>query len=258
MSDTTETTATTARTPPHRAAPHSSYFVTTRWTVVLSAREKDSPEAGVALDQLCRIYWYPLYAYVRRLGHSCHDAQDLTQGFFARLLARDYLAAVEREKGRFRTFLLMAFKRFLADEWDRARAQKRGGGQKPLSLDTATAEVRYQAEMADDRTPDRLYEHRWALALLDQAINRLQAEFARAGKAGEFARLKTFLTARKGAIPYAAVAAEMGLSEGALRVAVHRLRRRFREVFREEIAQTVAGPEEIEEEIRHLLAALSE
>ena len=258
MSSSSETKAVGCAVPPAQAVASSGGFVPTRWTVVLAAGRKDAPEASAALEQLCRVYWYPLYAYARRLGHACHDAEDLTQEFFARLLARDYLASVVRERGQFRSFLLMAFKRFLADEWDKAHAQKRGGGIKPLSLDTATAEILYQAELANDLTPERIFEHRWALALLDQAMSRLQAEFERAGKAAEFERLKIFLTAPKGSISHADVASALGLSEGALRVAIYRLRRRFREVFREEIAQTVASPEEVEEEIRHLLAVLSQ
>jgi RNA polymerase sigma factor (sigma-70 family) len=257
MNNASETTAAASTPSPGQSAASSGSFVATRWTVVLAAGHKEGPEADAALEQLCRVYWYPLYAYARRLGQSCPDAQDLTQEFFARLLAKNYLAAVVRDRGRFRSFLLMAFKRFLADEWDKARAGKRGGGQKPLSLDTSTAEIRYQAELVEDLTPEHIFEHRWALALLEQAMTRLQAEFERAGKAVEFERLKVFLTAEKGALRPAEVAPALGLSDGALRVAIHRLRRRFREVFREEIAQTVARPEEVEEEIRHLLAVLS-
>lgn len=254
MSRFSESEGTTHADPPV-GSPRG--FVTTRWTVVLSAAQRDAPESAAALEQLCRVYWYPLYAYVRRMGKSSHDAEDLTQEFFARLLAKDYLAAVEPERGRFRTFLFMAFKRFLADEWDKSQALKRGGGLKPLSLDTSIAEHRYQAEWVEAMTPEHIYEHRWALTLLEQAMNRLQAEFRQAGKQGDFDRLKGFLTAEKGSINQAEVAASLGMSEGALRVAVFRLRRRFREVFQDEIAQTVARPDEIEVEIRHLLDVLS-
>ena len=235
-----------------------SWFVTTHWSVVLSAREKDSAGSEEALEALCRSYWYPLYAYVRRQGHGPHDAQDLTQEFFARLLRADYLKSVAREKGRFRTFLLVALKRFLANEWDRARAQKRGGGQAQMTLDTSEAETRYQVEPAARLDADRIYDRRWALTLLEQTMGRLRGEFAEAGRAKEFERLKIFLTADKGTIDYAALAMEFGQSEGALRVAIHRLRKRFRELFREGIAHTVSGPEEAEEEMRHLLAALAE
>jgi RNA polymerase sigma factor (sigma-70 family) len=231
--------------------------LTTHWSVVLSARERGSLRSEEALETLCRAYWYPLYAYVRRQGRSPHDAQDLTQEFFARLLQKDYLQSVAREKGKFRTFLLVALKRFLADEWDRARAQKRGGRQVHLSLDTSTAENRYQIEQTAGLSAERIYERRWALTLLDQAMARVRQEFVIAGKPAEFDCLKEFLTADKGAISYAEVAAALGLSEGAARVAVHRLRRRFRRVFREEIAHTVAAPDDIEEEVRHLMAVVS-
>jgi RNA polymerase sigma-70 factor (ECF subfamily) len=233
-------------------------FVTTHWSVVLAAREPDSTASEQALENLCRAYWYPLYAYVRRQGHSPHDAQDLTQEFFARLLEGEYLKSVAREKGRFRTFLIVALKRFLANEWDRARAQKRGGGQAALTLDTADAETRYSVEPAARLDADRIYDRRWALTLLDRTLARLRAEFAEAGKAGEFDKLKVCLTADRGAIDYESLAKELGQNEGAVRVAIHRLRKRFREVFRESIAHTVSTPEEVEEEVRHLLSALSE
>jgi RNA polymerase sigma-70 factor (ECF subfamily) len=226
--------------------------------VVLSARDKQSPQSDQALEDLCRTYWCPLYAYVRRQGRSPHDAEDLTQGFFARLLQKDYLRSVAREKGRFRTFLLVALKRFLADEWDHARAQKRGGGTGCISLEAEAAERRYRFEPVEPLTPERVYERHWALTLLDVTLARVRREFDAAGKAEEFERLKVFLTSARGAAPYAKVASELGLSEGALRVAVHRLRRRFRDLFREEIAHTVADPAEIEEEVRHLMAVLSE
>ena len=239
------------------ARPARPWFVTTHWTVVLSAREPDSATAAAALEELCRTYWYPLYAFVRRQGHAPHDAQDLTQEFFARLLAKDYLKTVAPEKGRFRTFLLVALKRFLANEWDRARAQKRGAGQVMVPLDTTTAETRYQGEPAADLAADRVYDRRWALTLLDATLARLRAEFTAAGKAAEFEQLKSFLTAGPAGADQAGMAATLGLTEGALRVAVHRLRRRYREIFRESIAHTVARPEDIDEEVRHLISALS-
>ena len=236
----------------------SAGFIPTRWTVVLSAREAGSPRAGAALESLCRTYWYPLYAYARRLGQAPHDAQDLTQEFFARLLAKRWLDRADRDKGRFRTFLLTAFKRFLANEHDRARTRKRGGGTVHLPLDTAQAESRYETEPPVDLPADRLYERRWALTLLGQTMARLRTEFEGAGRTDEFEQLKRFLAVDKSTIAYADVARALGLSEGTARVAVHRLRRRFREVFREEVTHTVAAAEDADEELRHLLAALAE
>ena len=257
MSATEPTSARSVPSPSSGIGARQPVFVTTHWSVVLSARQKDSPESAAALETLCCTYWYPLYAYVRRQGHSPPDAQDLTQEFFARLLQKDYLKAAAREKGRFRTFLIVALKRFLANEWDRLRAQKRGGGQHPVSLDTELAEERYRIEPAADATADRVFERRWALTLLDRTMTRLREEFAASGRAREFDRLKGCLTAERGEIAYAEIASELEMSEGAARVAVHRLRKRFREVFREEIAQTVSGPEEIEEEVRYLMGALA-
>jgi RNA polymerase sigma factor (sigma-70 family) len=231
-------------------------FPHTRWSEVLSARQQRSPESAAALEALCRAYWYPLYAFVRASGRSPHDAQDLTQEFFARLLSKDWLRLADPGKGRFRTFLRVALKRFLADDWDRARAQKRGGGQPPVPFDTTLAEKCFLGERADADSPDRLYERRWALALLDQAMSRLEQEYDRAGKASELTHLKPHLTAERGAIPYAEIAAALQKSEGAARVAVHRLRKRFREMFREVIADTVSNAEEVDVEVRHVLAAL--
>ena len=233
-------------------------FVTTHWSVVLAAKDKSSPDSAAALEALCRAYWYPLYAFVRRQGHAACDAQDLTQEFFARLLAKDYLAAAAPEKGRFRTFLRVALKRFLANEWDRARRLKRGGGQAPLPLDTAMGEERYQAERGDGLPPDRLYERRWAMTLLEQTLGRLRAEHLAAGKTAEFERLKGVLMAERGTIDYGALAAALGLSEGAARVAVHRLRKRFRQLFRAAVADTVSGPGEVESELRYLVGILGE
>jgi RNA polymerase sigma-70 factor (ECF subfamily) len=235
----------------------NAYFVTTHWSVVLSAQAKNSPQAGTALETLCRTYWYPLYAYVRRQGRSPHDAQDLTQEFFARLLEKDYLQAVVREKGKFRSFLLMAFKRFLITEWKQAHAQKRGGQYVTLSLETQTAETRYAGEPTGPLDAEKLYERRWALTLLDKVLERLQQEFVKAGKAALFDQLKNYLMAERGDIPYAQAATALNMNEGAVKVAVHRLRRRFRELFREEVSHTVSSPEEVDEEIRYLLAAFS-
>ncbi len=248
---------TASQSPPPGQIARQPVFVTTHWSVVLSARNETSPKSAAALEELCRVYWYPIYAHVRRLGNSPHDAEDLTQEFFARLLQRKYLDAAEQARGRFRSFLLMALKRFLADEWDRARAQKRGGGAVPVPIDTDLAERRFQTDCGSEQPGDRQYERRWAMALLDRTMTRLRQEFEAAGKKVEFEQLKRFLTLGKAEIPYATVTAELGLSESALRVAVHRLRKRFREIFREEIAHTVARTEDVAEEFRHLLAALS-
>lgn len=246
-------------TPPSPTPAHagSAVFVTTRWSVVLAAGCSDTIHAHEALSRLCETYWYPLYAFVRRRGHSPEDAQDLTQEFFARLLEHHWVSDADRSKGRFRTFLLTALNRFLANEWDRARAQKRGGGLAAMPLDTVTAEGRYQLDSALAMAPDQYYDRQWAMTLLDRALVRLAEEHEPSGKAAEFAVLSPFLTAERGGIPYAAVAAQLGISEATARQAVHRLRKRFRELFREEIAQTVAAPAEVEEEIRHLLAALA-
>ncbi|MDD5201067.1 MAG: sigma factor [Terrimicrobiaceae bacterium] len=229
-------------------------FLTTRWSVVLAARTGGDGEH--ALETLCRTYWYPLYAFVRSRGHPPADAQDLTQEFFARLLSRNYLDGVAPERGRFRTFLRMALQRFLANEWDRARAQKRGGGCVHVPFDAGLAERRLSDEREGPLPPDRIYDRRWALALLDDAAARLEAEYAAAGKSAEFLALKPHLTAGRGEIPYADVAAALQTSGGAARVAIHRLRRRFRESFRQAVADTVSSPEELETEMREVLAVL--
>jgi RNA polymerase sigma-70 factor (ECF subfamily) len=224
--------------------------------VVLAAQDKHSSQAGAALEALCRAYWPPLYGWVRRQGRSPHDAQDLTQAFFARLLEKDWLAPVRREKGRFRTFLLVALKRFVADEWDKARAQKRGGGARALSLDTELAERLFLAQPSVAEAADRAFEREWAMTLLDRALVQLREEFDAAGKSGEYAILKDYLTADRGGIPYHALAQRLHTTPGTARVAVHRLRKRFRELFRAEITATVAREEDIEDELRQLLGAL--
>jgi len=252
--------STTNQNTPEPAAttPRNPVFVTTHWSLVVTARGAQSPQSAAALEKLCRTYWFPLYAYVRRGGCSKEDAEDSTQAFFARLLEKNYLDLAQQERGRFRTFLLVSLKRFLANEWHRAHAQKRGGFQAPISLDAELAEQKLQTEIAAPRiSPERDYERRWALALLDQTMSRLRAEFQRAGKISEFDRLKTFLTADSKEIPYDTAATGLGMSENALRVAVHRLRRRYRELFHEEIAHTLAEGENIEDELRHLLDVLS-
>jgi RNA polymerase sigma-70 factor (ECF subfamily) len=233
--------------------PGARQFVTTRWTVVLTAGRSDTTQAQVALEKLCQTYWYPLYAYVRRQGYSPEDAQDLTQEFFARFIAKDYLGDVDRTKGKFRSFLLASLKHFLANEWDKARAQKRGGGQTIVSLD---AETRYNLEPASEVSADKIYERRWALTLLDEVLKRLREEYEADGKGKLFDHLKVTLTGERSTIPYAEIGAQLGMSEGAVKVAVHRLRQRYRDVLRAEIAETVDGSEAVEEEIRALFAAL--
>jgi RNA polymerase sigma-70 factor (ECF subfamily) len=238
-----------------RTGPQS--FPNTHWSVVLAAGRNDTTRAQSALADLCQIYWYPLYAFIRRRGYSTEDAQDLTQGFFAQLLAHNWVGDANREEGHFRTFLLTALSRFLANEWDRVRAQKRGGGAEVLPFDTTAAESRYSNGRDSSLAPDQLYDRQWAMTLLDRALNRLSAEHAESGKTTEFTVLNPALTAARGDIDYAMMAGQLGMTETAVRMAVHRLRKRFRAVFREEIAQTVTSPNELEEEIRHLMAALS-
>jgi RNA polymerase sigma factor (sigma-70 family) len=250
MTPPTDDTATSATA-------QRDWFTTTHWSVVLSARDQDSPQAAAALEKLCRTYWYPLYAYVRRQGQDEPSAKDLTQEFFACLLQKKRLNQVQREKGRFRSFLLASMKHFLADEWDKAQAQKRGGGQTLLSLDDDTAEDRYRIEPADNMTADKLFEQRWALTLLDQAKARLKEEYAQAGKAGFYERLRVFESGDPGAPKYVAVAAELGLTESAVKSAAHRLRQRYGELVREEVAHTVDSPAEIDGELRHLIGVLS-
>jgi RNA polymerase sigma-70 factor (ECF subfamily) len=223
--------------------------------VVLAAGRGASPQAARALEELCRTYWYPLYAYVRRRGYDSHEAEDLTQEFFARLLAKNYLADVDREKGKFRSFLLASLKHFLANEWDRAQAKKRGGSHTHVSLDARLAETRYRSEAADELSADKLLDRQWAIALLEQVLARLSAEYTAADKGEVFEQLKNSLTGTKDSIPYVTVASKLGTTEGAVKVAVHRLRQRYRKLLREEIAHTVASPAEIDEEIRHLFAA---
>jgi len=233
----------------------SPLFLTTRWSVVLRAKDCAASESSSALETLCRDYWYPLYAYVRRAGHSPPDAQDLTQEFFARLLAKEWLLAVQPERGRFRTFLIITMKRFLANEWHRSMTQKRGGAQTHVPLDATDAEQRYACEPA--LAADEIYERRWAMTLLDQTLGALGAEFTAAGRAHDFEYLKCWLTAGRGEIPYAQLALQMQVSEGAARVAVHRLRKRFRELFRQQVQHTLADGEDVEAEMRHLVSVLS-
>ncbi|HUE13004.1 MAG TPA: sigma factor [Planctomycetaceae bacterium] len=220
-------------------------LATTRWSLVLAAGQRSSPQSAAALRALCETYWYPLYAYVRRRGNDPHDALDLTQAFFARLLEKDDLAAARPERGRFRSFLLASLKHFLANEWDRDRAQKRGGGRSALSIDFGIAEDRYGREPCHEETPEKIFERRWALLLLENVLARLHEESVHAGKSWIFDRLKVFLTGEQPAVSSGQLAAELQMTAGALKVAVHRLRRRYRELLRAEIGQTVADPDEI-------------
>jgi RNA polymerase sigma factor (sigma-70 family) len=235
----------------------AQWFATTHWSVVLAAGDTASPQAYLALAELCRTYWYPLYAFVRRKGHSPHDAQDLTQAFFARLLEKNYVAQADRERGRFRTYLLAALTHFLADEWDKARRLKRGGGREIISFDAASAEERYQLEPVDQLDAAKLYERRWVTTLFDKVLARLEEEFHGSERGKLFDQLKGSLLAEERGPSYADLGAQLGLKEDAVKQAVHRMRRRYRELFREEIAQTVGGPGEVEEELRYLFAILS-
>ncbi len=238
---------------PSVAAP----FAATRWSVVLSARDHESPQSSEALETLCQNYWYPLYAFVRRQGRSPHDAEDLTQAFFARLLERNYLATVDRTKGKFRSFLLASLKHFLANEWDKANAQKRGGGKTVISINRDAAEETYQFEPVDKLTADKIFERRWAMTLLERTLQRLAAEYAQDGKADLFEHLKGTLTGERTTEAYEQIAQRFGSTEGAIKVAAHRLRQRYREVLRAEIAETVANRDELEEELRNVFAALA-
>jgi RNA polymerase sigma factor (sigma-70 family) len=241
-----------------RSNPQAGTFLSTHWSVVLAVQEPDSQAAAAALDQLCRAYWYPLYVFARRQGHGPEDASDLTQEFFAQLLARGGLNRATPERGRFRSFLLGSFKHLLTNEWKRANRQKRGGGAEVFSLDELDAEDRFRLEPQDQSTPERLYERRWAETLLARVLKRLQSECDGDGpeRARRFDVLKVFLLEDKGTVSLSEAAAQLGLSVNATKAVVHRLRQRYREIFREEIAHTVARPEEVEDEIRYLFQAL--
>jgi RNA polymerase sigma-70 factor (ECF subfamily) len=228
-------------------------FPTTLWTVVLHAGREEPARAQAALAQLCQAYWYPLYSFVRRRGYSPHDAEDLTQAFFAQLLEKHALEGVAPELGRFRTFLLASLKNFLANDWDRAHALKRGGGQTIVSLDEESAESRYQLEPSHDMTPERHFERQWAMTLLDQVLDALRIEYHAEGKGDLFEELKAVMIGQSGT--YADMAARLRRSEGAIKVAVHRLRHRYRELMRTRIAATV-GEADVEDELRHLLAVV--
>ena len=228
-------------------------FATTHWSVVLAAGHDSTPSAHAALDKLCRTYWYPLYAYVRRKGHCPEDAQDLTQDFFARFLAKKYFKLADPERGRFRAFLLTSLKHFMVHEWERSQAAKRGGGQPIISWDELAAESRYDLEPASALSPEMLFDRRWALTLFERGLTQLKAEFVAAGKDGQFERLKGFLSSESSDGDYAAAGAELGLTAKTVAVAVHRLRARYGELVRAEIAHTVSAAPEIDAELRYLV-----
>jgi RNA polymerase sigma-70 factor (ECF subfamily) len=248
MSDTKPTNSTGA---------DAGRFATTHWSVILAAADSSSPQHERALSTLCHAYWFPLYAYLRRHGYDPHQAEDYTQGFFAAILERQGLRRADPKYGKFRSFLLASLKNFLSDEWDRARARKRGGDKKTLSLDLDAAESRYAREPARRLSPEKLFERSWALTVLKQAMDRLKAESTTPDKQRLFDRLKVYISAETDAAAYRQVAAELDMTEGAVKVAVHRLRRRYRELVRDEIAQTVTTEAQVDEEIRDLFAALA-
>lgn len=233
-------------------------FATTHWSVVLAARNPDSPEGADALGRLCAAYWYPLYAYVRRRGHEPEDARDLTQEFFARLLEKNFLRLVDPGRGRFRAFLVMAMDRFLAKEWRRQNREKRGGGRALQSLDADAGERRYRCEPAQNSSPEHLFDRRWALTLLERSLAHLGRECEATGKGALFRAVQGWLAGEPDPEPYEALARRLGQSVNALKVAVHRLRRRYAQLLRAEVAQTVARPEEVDDEIRYLLRTLAD
>jgi len=233
-------------------------FATTQWSAVVTAGGDTSPESYRALEQLCSSYWFPLYAYVRRQGHSVEDAQDLTQQFFMRLLERKYLKLADPNRGRFRTFLLTSLKNFLINEWNKANREKRGGGCQVVSLDTERTETRLRAEPADDRTPEKAFARRWAVVVLDRVLNELEAECVANGRGQMFEEIKSSLSSEGSESSYAEISRRLGLTEGNVKVNVHRLRHRYRELLRAEIARTVDSPADVDDEIRELLAALND
>jgi RNA polymerase sigma-70 factor (ECF subfamily) len=233
-------------------------FATTHWSVVVSAGQRHTPQSDHALEELCRTYWFPLYAYVRRRGYTKEDAEDRTQAFFVRFLAKNYLEGLSAERGRFRAFLLASLKHFLANEWDKSQCQKRGGGVASLPLDWQTADSQFQLAATAEPRPEKAFDREWALALLASVIERLRTECTAENSDRWFEVLKPFLTVGKSAIPHLQAATELGISEGAVRTAVHRLRRRYREVLRDEIAQTLSDPANVAEEMQALFSAFGQ
>ena len=234
----------------------TAQFTTTHWSVVVAAGQSDAPQATEALEKLCRAYWYPLYAYVRRRGYGAEDAQDLTQEFFVQLLRKNYPARADRTKGKFRTFLLHSLSQFLVDQRERASALKRGGQQVFISLDADSPEERYRLEIPDALTPEKLFERRWAQTILDRALVRLRGEFVEKGQEAAYQVLQAFEPGEQSPLSYADAAARLGVSESAVKAMIHRLRRRHGELVRDEIAHTVSTVSEIDEELRHLVAVL--
>jgi RNA polymerase sigma-70 factor (ECF subfamily) len=233
-------------------------FDTTHWSLVLAAGQRGTRESAAALERLCQSYWLPLYAYVRRRVSDVHDAQDLTQAFFERLLEKNYLADADPRRGQFRVFLLTAFKHFLSKEWEKAKAQKRGGGRSPISLDFSTGDSQIRLEPAGGLTAEQMYERQWVITLLSCVMQRLERELEKVGKRSQFERLKDFIVSTKEDTTYADVASELGMTESAARMATSRLRRRYRQLLREEIAQTVSSPEDIDDEINSLFTTFVE
>ncbi|MBN1555829.1 MAG: sigma-70 family RNA polymerase sigma factor [Phycisphaerae bacterium] len=232
-------------------------FAATRWSVVLAAGgETDATDTRRALEELMRAYWFPLYVFLRRRGESAQQAEDLVQGFLTRMLEKRDLSAVDRAKGKFRSFLLASLKHYLANEYDKARAKKRGGGVEVVALDSLQAEARYAVEPSDDMTPERLFDRRWALEVLEQVLRRLEEEYADSGKARLFETIKECLTPQRSRLTHADYAQRLGMSPGALKVAVHRMRKRYRQLLHDEIAQTVESPDQVEEEIQYLQKSL--
>ncbi|MHB8955260.1 MAG: RNA polymerase sigma factor [Pirellulaceae bacterium] len=236
---------------PNDDSSHSHRFATTHWSVVVAAGLSSDPAARQALATLCEDYWYPLYAYIRRRGCQPAEAQDLAQGYFLQLLQRNVVQAADQTRGRFRSFLLSSLDHYMANQWRHDQAQKRGGGQ-IRSLDVEEGERRYRLEPVDEMTPEKIYERQWAMTLLNKAVETLRDEYLHAGKLHVFEALKTYLGGEESTVPYRELAAQLGSSEGAVKVAVHRLRQRCRDCLRRTIAQTVASDEEVDEELRHL------
>jgi RNA polymerase sigma factor (sigma-70 family) len=245
---------------PHTHActtPAGPVFKDTRWSVVLTAKDLSAPNCEQAMATLCEQYSYPVYAFIRRKGHSPHDAEDLAQGFFHRLISKDFLRTVDREKGRFRTFLLTAVQRFLCNEWEKSQAQKRGGGAVFVTWDADAAEERYCQEPSHDLTPEKLFDRRWALTLLEKAMYSLRKEYQLADKLAFFDAMQPYLLGEQKHDGYSALADEFGMTEGSLRVAVHRLRQRYGMLLRQQIEETVADAADVDDELKQLFAVLS-
>ena len=232
-------------------------FATTRWSLVVAAGRKSSPDAEAALETLCSAYWFPLYAYVRSRGKNADDARDLTQDFFARLLEKDFLQTADPDRGRFRSFLLTVLKRFLSNEHEKEQALKRGGGHRKLSIDFDSGEQRMQIESTTTATPESIFERQWALTLLQRVLASLEADYRESGRGELFDYCGVYLTGSTGAPPYAETAEQLGMTEGALKVAVHRMRKQYREKLKEEVAQTVSSEDDVEDEIRSLMSAVA-